>query len=379
MQESPRNRFYTALWCLENEEALRRHIPFDELGKSLRDHNSSATIMIVVLEGFNKLSNAFLDHLLSLGFETFDYSAEFDRIVNRFPNIARRYSRYERNCFLRWIAFKEITDGKRAQFWHIDSDVVLHASLDAIASDTSGKTFMLEGCPVLVSVSEREWFRTYETELTKLDADIDGYSAKAWARKPICKMNDPALANQSLFRNPLGSDQDFLEYLISSKTLTQDPASVIFSSRFHWVQNPLVFSLWDRLQAAPEAFPMARTERDGGISYAGKRVPFIHHQGGEFSQLAIIYLTMVKFGLMRFRIIRNLLDFNIVETSFRLSPAAKIVLKLSKVFGSRCPRSEMIRLLLSHDRHSKEMHIVELINFINEKGKPKILRPSEQS
>lgn len=358
--------FYTAVWCVKDEASFRESIPFELLGESMQKYQSSFPIKIVVLEGYDKLSHPYLKKLESLGFELLNYGDRYQKIIERFPNIGRHFSRYERNCFLRWIAFKDIIDKKPEleQFWHLDSDIILHTSLDELARDTAGKTFMLEGCPVLVSVSDFNWFKTYETELSAFENDIIGYSNKAAEQKNFCKKNDTLLCNQSLYRNPLGSDQDFLEYLVSSQTIKQNTSSVIFGSSFHFVQNPLVFSFWDDLQNQKNTKTFAREEANGEIRYGNKRIPFTHFQN-TFCYTANIYIFLARLGLMKISVVRKLIGF---KKGFHPTLASKIVSRITTILKVRKKRGEIIRFLLRYNKKTKQPHLVELINFLNEKS-----------
>ena len=193
---------------------------------------------MVVLEGMDRFSDHYLYSLERLGFTLIDYSKPFKNIVARYPRIAKKYSAFEKNCFLRWIAFKDLfLNSGDQQFWHLDSDVVLHTSLEELAEDTKNKTFMLQGCPALVSIADPTWFQSYESHLCNLDKDIAGYSNEAFARKPACKSRDLELANQSLYRNQLGSDQDLLEYLVSSGQIPQATSREIFDSEYYFCRK----------------------------------------------------------------------------------------------------------------------------------------------
>ena len=95
----------------------------------------------------------------------------YHRICKLFPNIVNYYSFYEANCFIRWLVFREIISKENLNFkqiWHLDSDIILHTSLDNIAKDTKGKTFMLQGSPCFMSISDKSWFDTFEKELLKV-------------------------------------------------------------------------------------------------------------------------------------------------------------------------------------------------------------------
>lgn len=366
-----KNIFYSAVWCATDENSLKKAVPFEALAQSLKKYSQNSIIKLVVLEGYDRLSDTFLNHLNTLGFEIIDYTTEFSALLDRFPNICQHYNQYERNCFLRWISFKEVTKKDEAigQFWHLDCDVVLYTSLDDLAEGTKGKTFMLEGCPVFVSISNKNWFEVYAQELNKLEHDIDGYSLKAIAEKEICRKKDSGLCNQSLFRNPLGSDQDFLEYLVSAEIIPQEKSEVVFQSPFCWVQNPLQFSLWDNYQKFKEK-PGKVEYRNEEIIYGGKAIPFIHYQN-TFCNFANILLILNKFRLLNFAFVRKAVNFEIEETKFRITWLATLISKIVAIMGLRYDREDIIELLAKKDCQGQPI-LIKVLNFINEKDKPKI-------
>jgi hypothetical protein len=302
--------FYTAVWCTRSEQDFRTTVPLELLGESIKRHGSCASVTVVVLEGVERLSEKYLSLIReTYGFALIDFCQPFERILRQFPRIVAHYSRYERNCFLRWIVFKELFHG--ARFWHLDADVILHTSLDALAADTAGKTFMLQGCPVFVSIADSTWFDLYEANLRALEADIFGYSATAFEQKHLCSTRDAELANQSLYRNPIASDQDLLEYLVSSGKIIQAPAREIFNSRYYFVQNPLAIKVWHEAQTANDE-EAARSSFvpnvDGTISIGPKKLAFTHFQD-DFYPRAGAYLACRKLFIPR-SVARTILDYS---------------------------------------------------------------------
>jgi len=325
--------FYTAVWCIGDEESFRRQIPLELLGASLKRHRSTLPFHLVWLEGIQHLSPAYLDLLSGLGFTLIDHCAAFAATVAAYPNIDAQYSRYERNCLLRWVAFRELfgTDPREpAQFWHLDSDMLLHVSLDDLAKDTAGKTFMLQGCPALLTISDKRWFAIYEANLRALDRDRSAYSAVAAAEKQRFKINDPLLANHSAYRDPIGSDQDLLEYLVSSRRLPQDTRPVIYRSDLFFIENPLSLTLpgFDTQEERTIYFEM---KENATIAIGNKRVPFIHYQSG-FTRYAQVYRLLKRWRIPGW-LIRSILQYRVEEDNFETTIAFRVVAKLG--FGSK--------------------------------------------
>jgi hypothetical protein len=345
--------FYTTAWCTGDEESFRRAIPLEALGASMRYHGSTIPFTIVLLEGVHLLSPAYLQMLESLGFTLVDYSNEFQIIVDEYCAIDKRYGHYERNCLLRWIAIKQLSAGEApfSQCWHLDSDVLLHTSLDELAADTAGKTFMLQGCPVLVSIADPCWFDQYEDNLKALNEDITGFSARASAEKDQCLQNDLLLANQSLFANPFVHDQDLLEYLVSAQKILQAPATTIFDSRYYFIQNPLSLHHWHAAQYQPavpglssHTPPHFSIDEKLHIRIGAKQVPFTHFQN-TFALYAGVYLTLRQLHFPA-AFSRRILRYSIYDEEFRTGFLFKVIAKINsrRPFFSR--RVSIIREMM---------------------------------
>ena len=348
--------FYTTAWCTDREETFRNNVPLEALGASMRYHGSTMRLTIVLLEGMHFLSADYIRSLESLGFDLVDYSDAFQRIIHDYPAIDSHYSRYERNCLLRWIALQQLSAGgtgspSLSQCWHLDSDVLLHTSLDELAADTAGKTFMLQGCPVLVSIADPRWFDRYEDNLKALNADITGYSARAWAEKDQCIQRDAALANQSLYRNPIGSDQDLLEYLVSAQKIPQATAASIFDSRFYFIQNPLSMSRWHAAQyqaaapGTPSPLPPHFSIDDQlRIHIGSKQVPFTHFQN-TFALYSGVYLALRQLHFPT-PLIRRTLRFSIRDEVFHAGLLFKLIGKINASRSAFNRRGSIIREMM---------------------------------
>lgn len=352
--------FYSAAWCTDTEEDFKQKLPLDLLAESIGRFNSRMGFSIVILDGIEKLSRNYLDELCIAGLTIIDYGQQFKHIIRQFPNIDKRFNHYERNCFLRWIAFREIVEASsrhHQQFWHMDIDVVLHTSLDDLADDTRGKTFVLQGCPVFVSVSDLNWFKAYEENLVEFDRNIETFSNNAAALKEVCVQNDMKLGNVSLFRNPIGSDQDLLEFLVSSQRIPQQLSTEIFNSRYYFIQNPLSLSTWHHLQKGTGfSFQAGSGSR---IIINRKIVPFIHYQNN-FVLYASIFLTLKKLHVPE-RVMKGIMKYNIRDEQFKTSTIFKIIAKLSR---ARQKYKERMLIVQEFIEGNNTNRIVALLNFL---------------
>lgn len=374
-QEKTNFGFYTVVWCtadnwnmlipknaVATELSLRKSVPLELLGQSSLRYRSQSKITIIVLEGYEYLSDSYKKELGEANFRIVNYVKKFEEIVSLFPNINKNYNRFERNCFLRWLALKDLAKNDRvSHFLHIDSDMVLYTSLEEIAKETENETFVLEGCPALVSVSDFSWFDIYETEIKKFDANITGYSNMAAHEKKLLPENDLEICNTAVWRNPIGSDQDLLEYLISLNKIPQNKSIEIFNSNLFLVENPLTIQYWAEKQGINKKNKITE-KKDGSIYYGSKKIAFTHYQGTfcYYSNIFVIAHYFFPFNILH---LETFLYYKIEATKFRIPKIAKYVWKLAKILNLRMERKDFIKYMESYDK-KHERRIVTTLNFI---------------
>lgn len=356
--------FYTAIWCTGDEQSFMGSVPLDLLGESLRRYGSTMPLRTVVLEGYRHLSAGTVRRLEALGLEMIDAEKLFAATVEAYPEIDGRYSRYERNCFLRWLVIgKLLKENGGRQFWHLDSDIILHTSLDEIAEATAGQTFILQGTPAFASAADPGWLDAYERELGKLNADVTGYSAEAQKNKEGYKVNDLRLCNQTLYRNPIGSDQDLLEYLVASGRIPQDGSATVLAGRYYYVQNPLNLHDWDMFQGEPK--PARFVERgDREIWYGRRRVPFMHYQN-TFCSYADSYLKLRP--ALPDGVLRRMLRYRLREGVLVEALPLKLLRRGLKHGGLQLSRHELVTRLMGKPVGG-EMRLLPLLNFLSSIG-----------
>jgi hypothetical protein len=349
--------FYTSVWCLNGEARLKENVPLLALGDSVVKFGSQKRITALVLEGFKDISQQYIQELAARNIDLVDFTKEFEGIVENYPRIRAHYSHYERNCLLRWIAFdKHYGSRHEGQFWHLDGDAALYVSLDEIAQRTKGLTFMTLGCPCFITVSQAQWFATYRDELKKLENDIAGYLENGGVTKEECRARDYEKFNASLYREPIGSDQDLLEYLISSGKLYQEDYRRIVDTGFYYIQNPLSFFQMDAYLADRSARKIL-SDGVGHLIYKKREIPFLHYQSGFY------YFSVVVSYVGRLRFLAKLLlRYNTKEDAWEPSAIGQY---LWKVFREMAPRrfsrNAMLAALSKNDKKG-ELEAVKLLN-----------------
>ena len=176
----------------------------------------------------------------------------------------------------------------------MDADVVLMADPAELYRDVTGKTFVLQGCPVLTTISNREWFSAWRTELADFLSAPDAYAQRALLLKDR-PVRDPRESCNGLFYVPgRFHDQDMLEYLIAAGILPQALTTEVYDSGFYWIQNPLLPGQWHEEQAA--GAPREVVERNG-VAYVGhKRVAMYHFQS-DFAKYCQAWHLLSRCGM----------------------------------------------------------------------------------
>lgn len=374
MTQKNTHPFYVFVWVTDGETDFKDKTPLELLGESIRRFGGTLGVTIVILEGSDQLSASYKNRLKDIGFEIIEYETEFKKIMARFPNIVKNRPRYIRNCFLRWVALHEIVSSRNnGQSWHIDSDVLFYTSLDEIAKDTSGKTFVLQGCPAFVSIANQTWFPRLLAELNKFNNDIPGFTRKAFAEQELVRKNDDKLCNNTAYnREREMHDQDVLEYLIGKELVPQSKASVIFDSKFFFVENPLSIPRW--MAAQNNAFSDDITEKSDGTLWLGqKKIPFIHYQG-RFCDFANKYLILVNLscGIRALSLEKTILGFRPTEAIPKYSLGSKIIWKLGKYLGWRLSKAAVMEQLNTR-KNRGQMPITTFLNIVKELKEQKMV------
>ena len=243
--ENPHIMFFIFAWVgpNQNDDAFEANVPLLFLGRRLRRQKSSQTFNLIFLDGYERLSADFLFNLKASGFNVINYSAECRRLMEIFPKL-ERFGRYEMLCFLRWPALVSYlkTENVREQVFHIDGDVIFNAQPKEIVDDVRGLTFVLQGCPGFVSITNYDWFEYYLEELRNFHRDIEGYSSAAWNQRVGWEQSHNEKWAGFRNRPVISSDQDLISHLIHSGRIIQDsPLDFVQRLRLFYMENPLYF------------------------------------------------------------------------------------------------------------------------------------------
>src|SRR5262249_32292468 len=152
---------------------------------------------------------------------------------------------------------------------HYDGDVVFNEDPDVVANLLHGKTFVLQGCPALTSISDHGWFDQYREQLDRFTNDVRGYSELAWTERDGWETSEREKWAGQRFRRTISSDQDLLSHLIHTDRIVQHKPSVILNDLQSYMlfENPLYLHGYDN------NLRHAKYERISGIDHIdGKRV-----------------------------------------------------------------------------------------------------------
>jgi hypothetical protein len=259
--------------------------------------SAAVPLRVFVLDGFGKLTPAYLAHLAAGHVLVEDASPLLAAWQSRLPHLGQRLNRYETLCFLRWPVLREALAG--APFLHIDLDLFLQPSFASIGTALAGRTGTL-GSPCFMALSDTAWLDAWCAEIEAFDRDPEATQARLqWPGTPA--------------RRQIGSDQNLLGALLRARILTRGDLGSLF--RDHAVfDNPLTPRF---LGAAP----LIEASRDGGIDRFGGRPVLYWHMQNNFAQFAGQFLM--------------------VEHHLRQRPDAPAE-RLQNAFAQRFPTAETI-------------------------------------
>ncbi len=350
--------FYTFVWT-NPDYSLDNQVPLKLLSDSVcQTGTKNRQLNIVFLEGMQYVKDEYIESLENPNVKVIDYESRFKEIKLAYSKIFAHYSVFESYCFLRWICMAElVAETGLEQMWHIDSDVILHVSLDAIAADTKGKAFMLEGCPVLTSITHHSWFTIYKKNLQELIEDPVLYSERAYQHRNTYRKLDKLLCNQSNYRNPLGSDQDLLQYLIGSGTLPQENAETIFSDGYYYIQNPLQLNDWCSFQGSVHS---GSFHSCNGVVIVNeeRQMAFTHFQGN-FSTYCNVFYFLHRLKAPG-KVMRLFLRFSIKNEMFSTNK----FFYLLRVFLNRSGIALSRSKLAEHFIKDEQYLLIKVLNFL---------------
>lgn len=288
--------FYTFFW-MTAAGARSTLATMRAMMESLARHGGCQSLTVVPMAGADVLLEPVRELSASMGAAWSDGRDIFRGLEAAFPRLASTHGEYEVRCLLRWPLLRRLLGGTDfRQVWHIDSDMLFYASLEELARDTAGKTFILQGCPAFSSISEPGWFDTYERALRALEESGEPGFRVTREMRARHRERDAALGNASVYGIPPTQDQDLIECLVGEGRLPQDPFRVVSANRFYYMQNPLCLCAWHHLAAGDE--DAVFEERGGAISVGERRVPFIHFQA-DAARYFQAYRRAATLGLAR--------------------------------------------------------------------------------
>lgn len=273
--------FFIFAWLRENQNStsFEQQVPLLFFGNRLKQQNSTQIFNVIFLDGYDRLSSQYINQLKGLGFNVVNFSRQFQRLAGELPGLTR-FGAYEMFCFLRWRALAEYlkSENTRGQVFHIDGDVVFNAKPEEIANDVKGLTFVLQGCPAFVSITNRDWLDYYWEQLIKFHEDVEGYSSTAWNGRTGWEVSSRDKWAGSRFRRIISSDQDLLSHLIHVGGIIQDnPLNFTRHLALFYMENPLYFHSHAKIQLNKDSG--LRFLSDGDSCYVNnKKIAFWHFQ-----------------------------------------------------------------------------------------------------
>lgn len=258
------------LWADSKDFEL--HVPVEFVGKRNLALGLDNNFHLLFLYGCEKLSKQYLESLKSLGYVLHDASKVYEELDKKYSKL-NCFSRYDKNCFLRWLVIDEYFPGEKVILY--DGDIVFNEDPEVIKQKVLGKTFVLQGGPGNTFISDRGWFEIYRKCLDVFDC-------------------------VGKFIN----EQEFISHLVDKKLLPQDDFEDALKD-YVVFENPL----WPRRGKNSEVFEYKKIN---GIDYFNDRKVLYWHMQTGFNFYLIRFILRQKF----LKVFRNRLSFDASEPTF---------------------------------------------------------------
>jgi hypothetical protein len=264
------------VWAHRDADTTEQSVPMLWHGQHLRRMGWSNPIVLVFLEGLDRLSSGYTKQLEKLGYEILDCRAlAADMVRDIHPRLGALPTT-DKYWFLRWSVLGALskTEVIRGQAIHIDGDLVFTSAPAELEQDVAGKTFILQGNPHFGVISAPHWFDVWQTELNMFLEHRTEYIANALREKRNPAFPPREFCNVCAYGPTRFQDQDLIEYLIAAGRLPQARTRDVFNSRFYWMQNPLMPGEWFEEQRAGED---RRVVEEGSNSLIGRKPLAYYH------------------------------------------------------------------------------------------------------
>jgi hypothetical protein len=264
-------------WINTTSRISENNIPTEWIGKRNLKLGSKNDIDIVVLENFDKYDYNYTNALENVGYNLINATDIFRRFSKKYSAL-NRFGDYEKKCFLRWLILEELYSDEPVV--HYDGDIVFNETPENLQKRFKRKTFVLQGCPAVVSLNTHDWYNSYRKNLDLFVNNIEQYSADAWERRT--GWEDSAINNWagSRYRRIITSDQDLISHLIHVHELPQEsPTNIVQDNRdLIFFENPLYF-FSHNMNLIPLIY-----SRKGHVDYFNDRKAAFWHMQSDFCE-----------------------------------------------------------------------------------------------
>jgi|AGTN01.1.fsa_nt_gi hypothetical protein len=314
----------TVGWIKTDAAASESHVPTLWIGRRNVKLGSKNDLQVVLLDGYDRLGDAYREALIDTGYRVIDGSKAYRELSAKYPGLDR-FGEYEKKCFLRWLVIKELYG--RSPFIHYDGDVVFNETPENLERRFGKHTFLMQGCPCFSVIRDPAWMEIYEHSLDRFVADVEAYSEEAWAKREGYQRSALERWSGTRYRPVITSDQDLISHLIHTGQLPQDsPKEIMRNNRdVMMFESPLYFFFHYM-----DMMPMTYERRDGMDYFNGRKVAFWHMQFDFVNYLKFVYEFKYKWHVpLR---IPNLLENRSVLDPFYRHIGSRFTRKYSRKF-----------------------------------------------
>jgi hypothetical protein len=280
-------------WINTNSILSENKIPTLWIGERNLKLGSKNDIDLVILDGFTNFTKDYLSQLENVGYNIINATNIFHTFSKKY-SLLNRFGDYEKKCFLRWLVLENLYGDESVI--HFDGDIVFNETPENLQKRFEKYTFVLQGCPALVSINNHNWYNQYVKNLNLFIDDIEKYSSDAWEKRTGWEISYRDNWAGSRYREIITSDQDLISHLLHIHDLPQEKPSTIIQKNQDIIlfENPLYF-FSHNMDCLPFDY-----KRLGLIDYFNeKKVAFWHMQSNfsYYLRLAYFWCYVLKFKI----------------------------------------------------------------------------------
>lgn len=325
-------------WINHDDTSSENNVPTLWIGRRNQTLGSKNNIQIIIIEGFDKLTDNYITSLEDTGYSIINGEPIYQKIGKKYSQL-NRFGQYDKKCFLRWLVIDEIFN--ESPIIHYDGDIVFNETPEALHKALGCFTVVVQGCPAVVSIRDTSWMQIYKKNLDNFTNNIEKYSSNAWTLGIGQERSNFQKWAGLRSRSIISSDQDLIRHLIHTDLIPQDDPRQINNKNPNliFIENPLFYFHYNM-----DLYPFVY-KREKNIDYIGnKKIAYWHMQNFFTDYLKRIYFFyyLLKIPLK----VDNSLEMS--DNGIIINSYNQLAAKMFKKISSRYSRKDICKIFFEN-------------------------------